>query len=100
MADQFEKANIAARAITGTTPQTEREAALQDLRAGRIRILFTVDLFNEGVDLPEVDTLLMLRPTDSATLYIQQLGRGLRRSENKYIRSEERRVGKEEDSRR
>lgn len=85
MADQFEKANIAAWAITGTTPLAKREAALQDLRAGHIRILFTVDLFNEGVDLPEVDTLLMLRPTDSATLYIQQLGRGLRRSENKYV---------------
>ena len=53
------------------------------LRAGRVRALFAVDLFNEGVDLPEVDTLLFLRPTESALVFLQQLGRGLRRFEGK-----------------
>ena len=53
--------------------------ALQDLEAGRINVVFFVDLFNEGVDVPPVDTLLLLRPTESATLFLQQLGRGLRK---------------------
>ena len=48
-----------------------------------MRALFAVDLFNEGVDLPEVDTLLFLRPTESALVFLQQLGRGLRRHERK-----------------
>jgi len=47
------------------------------------RAVFSVDLFNEGVDVPLVDTLLLLRPTDSHTLFLQQLGRGLRRHPNK-----------------
>ena len=58
-------------------------AALRDLAAGKVRVVFSVDLFNEGVDVPTVDTLLMLRPTESPTLFLQQLGRGLRRSKDK-----------------
>jgi superfamily II DNA or RNA helicase len=46
-------------------------------------VLFTVDLFNEGIDLPMVDTILMLRPTESATIFLQQLGRGLRLDDDK-----------------
>jgi hypothetical protein len=53
---------------------------LRDLSDGKIRAVFTVDLFNEGVDIPSVDTLLLLRPTDSPTLFLQQLGRGLRKT--------------------
>lgn len=85
MAAQFNRAGIAAVAVSGATAAAERTAALAGLRAGEIKIVFSVDLFNEGVDLPEVDTLLLLRPTDSATLYIQQLGRGLRRSSGKAL---------------
>src|SRR5690606_37179497 len=48
-------------------------------------MVFSVDLFNEGVDMPLVDTLLMLRPTDSSTVFLQQLGRGLRKAEGKSI---------------
>jgi superfamily II DNA or RNA helicase len=48
-----------------------------------VKVVFSVDLFNEGVDLPNVDTVLMLRPTESPVLFLQQLGRGLRRAENK-----------------
>lgn len=78
MAARFEEAGIASAAVTGDTPGDEREAAIQRLEAGRLQALFTVDLFNEGVDIPRVDTALFLRPTESATVFLQQLGRGLR----------------------
>ncbi len=67
----------------GDSAPADRKAALQDLAAGKIRAVFSVDLFNEGMDLPAVDTVLMLRPTESPTLFLQQLGRGLRRSKGK-----------------
>ena len=60
-----------------------RKQALASLEQGSLRALFTVDLFNEGVDIPSVDTLLFLRPTESALVFMQQLGRGLRRFEDK-----------------
>lgn len=85
MADQFNAAGLPAMAISADTPQDERRSALQALAGGKLRIVFSVDLFNEGVDVPSVDTLLLLRPTDSATLFLQQLGRGLRREANKSI---------------
>ena len=83
MARIFNAAGVAAAAIWSDTPETERRQALVDLAGRRINIIFSVDLFNEGIDVPAVDTLLMLRPTDSATLFLQQLGRGLRRSTGK-----------------
>lgn len=85
MADVFNAAGIPAKAVSGTTTGTERAAALSDLRAGRVNILFAADLFNEGVDLPDVDTLLFLRPTESATVFLQQLGRGLRQRPDKPV---------------
>ncbi len=78
MAASFVQAGIPARAVSGTTPADERAQAIADLRAGRLAALFAADLFNEGVDIPEVDTVLFLRPTESPTLFLQQLGRGLR----------------------
>lgn len=78
MAAQFQRLGISAEAVTGETERNRRAGAVRDLREGRIQVLFTVDLFNEGIDIPEVDTLLFLRPTESATLFQQQLGRGLR----------------------
>ena len=72
-----------ATAIWGDTAKDERESALRDLASGQLQVLFSVDLFNEGVDLPTIDTVLFLRPTDSATLFLQQLGRGLRKSRDK-----------------
>ncbi|MSR75358.1 MAG: DUF3427 domain-containing protein, partial [Planctomycetes bacterium] len=83
MARVFLTEGVRAMAVSGATPWQERSKALEDLKAGRINVLFAVDLFNEGVDLPPVDTLLLLRPTDSATLFLQQLGRGLRRAPGK-----------------
>ena len=78
MARCFEEAGIASAAVTGDTPGPERDAAIQRLEGGKLQALFTVDLFNEGVDIPRVDTVLFLRPTESATVFLQQLGRGLR----------------------
>ena len=83
MARVFQEAGVAATAIWADTPARERAAALSDLASGRVRIVFSVDLFNEGVDVPVVDTLLLLRPTDSPTLFLQQLGRGLRKARGK-----------------
>lgn len=85
MAMHFSAAGLPSVAVTGTTPASERERALRDLANGKLRAVFTVDLFNEGVDIPAVDTLLLLRPTDSPTLFLQQLGRGLRRHPGKSV---------------
>jgi superfamily II DNA or RNA helicase/HKD family nuclease len=85
MARVFAEHGVAAAAVWADTSDAERRNALTHLAAGRIRVLFSVDLFNEGVDLPTVDTLLMLRPTDSPVLFLQQLGRGLRRSSGKTL---------------
>ncbi|MDX3094349.1 DUF3427 domain-containing protein [Streptomyces sp. ME01-24h] len=85
MADFFCRAGLEAKALSGSTPRNERQAALEGLRAGTLQILFSVDLLNEGLDIPDVDTLLLLRPTSSATVFLQQLGRGLRRSEGKAV---------------
>lgn len=78
MAERFGKAGIASESVVGETPTEEREAAVRRLDSGELQALFTVDLFNEGVDIPTVDTVLFLRPTESATVFLQQLGRGLR----------------------
>jgi superfamily II DNA or RNA helicase/HKD family nuclease len=83
MARIFNKAGIAATAVWGDSPDDERHDALRALAERRINVVFSVDLFNEGIDVPAVDTLLLLRPTDSPTLFLQQLGRGLRRSHGK-----------------
>lgn len=62
---------------------SQRDEAISKLKNQELRILFTVDMFNEGVDIPNIDTVLFLRPTQSPTVFMQQLGRGLRKSENK-----------------
>lgn len=85
MAEVFNAANIPAKAVAGNISTAERAQALADLRAGRINAIFAVDMFNEGVDLPDIDTVLFLRPTESATVFIQQLGRGLRRTKDKAV---------------
>ncbi len=83
MADQFAQAGLKAVAVSGETGADERRVALDGLRNGSHQIVFSVDLFNEGIDVRDVDTLLLLRPTDSPVLFIQQLGRGLRKAEGK-----------------
>lgn len=83
MAAKFTAAGITSLAITSTTAAHDRTAALRALQDRQVNVLFTVDLFNEGIDLPAVDTVMFLRPTESATVFLQQLGRGLRLSEDK-----------------
>jgi superfamily II DNA or RNA helicase len=83
MTKRFNDAGIPARSVTVQTSRDDRKAALQALRDREVNALFTVDLFNEGVDVPEIDTVLFLRPTDSATVFLQQLGRGLRLADDK-----------------
>lgn len=85
MARKFREHGIPAVAIWGQTAAVEREKALRDLASGAVRAIFSVDLFNEGVDVPTVDTVLMLRPTESPVLFLQQLGRGLRKAMHKSI---------------
>jgi len=83
MTAQFNKAGLPALCLTGQSTQAERESAPVALAKGDVCVLVTVDLFNEGVDIPVVDTLLLLRPTQSAVLFQQQIGRGLRLSSGK-----------------
>ncbi|MDQ0617357.1 superfamily II DNA or RNA helicase/HKD family nuclease [Arthrobacter globiformis] len=85
MAEVFNRAGMASVAVSGQTDDAERALALQRLRSREINCIFAVDLFNEGLDLPEVDTILLLRPTQSATIFLQQLGRGLRRAADKSV---------------
>lgn len=77
------RAGLPAACVVGTTPRDERQRAPQRLASGEVCALVTVDLYNEGVDLPTVDTLLLLRPTQSPVLFQQQLGRGLRLAPDK-----------------
>lgn len=83
MAEWFTGHGVPSAAVTSQTGRAARQELLRDFRAGKLRVLFTVDLFNEGVDLPMVDTILLLRPTESATVFLQQLGRGLRLDDDK-----------------
>jgi len=83
MARAFSRWGMPSASLTADSPAPQRQSVQSDLVQRRIRFIFTVDLYNEGVDIPEVDTILMLRPTESLTVYLQQLGRGLRLHEGK-----------------
>lgn len=82
MAEKFTLAGLKADYLTSVNNQS-REIIKSQLLNKVINYLFVVDIFNEGVDIPEIDTVLFLRPTESLTIFLQQLGRGLRLSENK-----------------
>ncbi|MEL0606265.1 DEAD/DEAH box helicase family protein [Pseudoalteromonas undina] len=82
MADAFNKAGVKALSVHSQS-KVRRNDALKQLEQRQVEVLFTVDLFNEGTDLPSIDTILMLRPSDSKILFLQQLGRGLRTLEGK-----------------
>lgn len=83
MSRYFNSHGIPSMYLTGHSPDEERKAAKQRLVAGEVRFIFVVDIYNEGVDIPEVNTVLFLRPTESLTVFLQQLGRGLRLAEDK-----------------
>ena len=83
MCRYFNEHHIPSMFLTGNSPDEERKTAKQRLVAGEVRFIFVVDIYNEGVDIPEVNTVLFLRPTESLTIFLQQLGRGLRLAEDK-----------------
>ena len=83
MCSYFNDHGIPAMYLIGSSPDEERQTAKQRLVTGDVRFIFVVDIYNEGVDIPEVNTVLFLRPTESLTIFLQQLGRGLRLAEDK-----------------
>lgn len=83
MSDQFNKAGIASISLTNKSSKEERRCAKMKLQEGKVKFICVVDLYNEGVDIKEINTVLFLRPTESLTVFLQQLGRGLRLSEGK-----------------
>ena len=83
MAKFFCHAGIPSLALYGDVDKAIRKEAQGKLVSGEIKFIFVVDLYNEGIDIPEVNTILFLRPTESLTVFLQQLGRGLRLSEGK-----------------
>lgn len=78
MAKQFNTLGIPSVAVSSRQTMELRRASIENLREGKIKCIFAVDIFNEGVDIPSVNTLILLRPTESPVLFAQQLGRGLR----------------------
>lgn len=83
MARRFREAGYSAETILGGTPSHIRDSRLSDFRSGKLQFLFVVDVFSEGIDVPEINLVLFLRPTESLTVFLQQLGRGLRHAPEK-----------------
>ncbi len=83
MADAFNRHGIASAAYVSDVDRDRCDSLLAELRSGRLVFLFTVDKFSEGVDVPEINMVLFLRPTQSLTVFLQQLGRGLRHAPEK-----------------
>lgn len=86
MAEDFCRRGIPSVAVYSDSDgdfSEDRQTAISQLKAGTIKVIFSVDMFNEGVDIPAVDMVMFLRPTESPVVFLQQLGRGLRRSAGK-----------------
>ncbi|MDQ1245688.1 MAG: hypothetical protein QG597_55, partial [Actinomycetota bacterium] len=83
MAEAFRDRGVRAVAVHAGEGSAPRHASLDAFARGELDVIFSVDLFNEGLDVPAIDTILLLRPTASPVVFLQQLGRGLRRSEGK-----------------
>ncbi len=86
MAEEFSKRGIPSVAVYSNANGTyseDRGKALEKLKNGEIKVIFSVDMFNEGIDITSVDMVMFLRPTESPTVFLQQLGRGLRKSKGK-----------------
>lgn len=79
----FEKKGIPSAAIDSKTPSEERKKLVERFKNSEINVLCNVDIFGEGFDCPDVDFILLARPTKSLSLYLQQVGRGLRKTDNK-----------------
>lgn len=87
LSEVFNQNGLKSTALTGDSTEAERTRAIENLESDdlsqKLDYIFTVDIFNEGIDIPKVNQIIMLRPTESAIIFIQQLGRGLRKVENK-----------------
>jgi superfamily II DNA or RNA helicase/diadenosine tetraphosphate (Ap4A) HIT family hydrolase len=83
MSDFFNSQGVKSVAVHSGPTSAPRTESLETLEAGELQMVFSVDMFNEGVDVPHIDTVMMLRPTESRILWLQQFGRGLRRAEGK-----------------
>lgn len=87
LSEKFNRRGYKTIALSGSNSQEEREEAVarleQDSLGNRLDYIFTVDIFNEGIDIPQVNQIIMLRPTQSAIIFVQQLGRGLRKAIDK-----------------
>ncbi|WP_330583167.1 helicase-related protein [Sporosarcina cascadiensis] len=83
LSDFFKEAGYRSLALHGKIDRHTRTTAREKLESGELDIIFTVDLFNEGIDIPSVDTLLFAKPTESLTVFTQQIGRGLRIADGK-----------------
>lgn len=87
MAEYFSERGVKSVAVHSSKSSSkyfmDRDEAIEKLKIGEIEVIFAVDIFNEGVDIPSLDTVLFLRPTESYVIFIQQLGRGLRKYKNK-----------------
>lgn len=81
--EKFQERGVKAIALTGDDSDEKRERSIAQLENGEIEYIITVDIFNEGVDIPCVNQVILLRPTESSIVYIQQLGRGLRKYPDK-----------------
>ncbi len=79
MCDYFQRNGVRAASVHSAPTTDPRALSLEHLAAGELDVVFAVDMFNEGIDVPAIDTVMMLRPTESRLLWLQQLGRGLRR---------------------
>lgn len=87
LSDKFNKFGLRTRALSGDNSEEEREEAIRCLESNnqseKLDYIFTVDIFNEGIDIPSINQILMIRPTESAIIFVQQLGRGLRKTNGK-----------------
>ena len=87
LAEGFNQRGYNVKSLTGESSEEERRSAIDNLESDdqnfKLDYIFTVDIFNEGVDIPKVNQIIMLRPTQSAIIFVQQLGRGLRKIDNK-----------------
>ncbi|KAF1299376.1 NgoFVII family restriction endonuclease [Enterococcus sp. JM4C] len=83
LAEMFNERNIPSAYLSGDHDLNTREIEVSRLEAGELNYIFTVDIFNEGIDIPKVNQIIMLRNTESSIIFIQQLGRGLRKDESK-----------------
>ncbi|MBF6309296.1 DUF3427 domain-containing protein, partial [Nocardia farcinica] len=79
LAQKLNDKGIPTQALTGSDSQKQRNEVIQQLKDGRLNYIITVDLFNEGIDIPCINQVVMLRNTQSSIIFIQQLGRGLRK---------------------